>query len=223
APMVTGIRPEAQPKFDLSNIGSTLQVGGYGRVNGTLTVEGGSSITNAELVLKTDTQSINPRRTRYPLGNLEPGESANFDFPIGVNSEADGGPYQLSFVVKYTDSTGTQRKSGRLNTVVDVAKKQRAFSVKSVNATIAPGSKSMIQIKVENIGSEKYTAILPKVIANGPISTYNDNAFVTKLKPGESETFTVGVKAGDSVAEKVYPMALDFRYQNARGSTRISD
>ncbi len=62
-----------------------------------------------------------------------------------------------------------------------------------------------------------------KVYADDPISTGDDEAFVSSLAPGETETIAFSFAATGSALSKTYPVSMDFQYDDTDGETKLSD
>lgn len=219
--LVTGFRPTPPPELEFRGVESDLRVGGYGELTGEVVNTGPTRVRDAVLVLESRGDWFTARRNRYPVGTLQPGESGNFSFPITVNGEASGGPRRFSFSVRHRRNDETLSEGG-LSLVAEVGEPGRVFSVESVNASLARNSRGTVVVQVTNTGDHIVTEVIPRYVSNGPVSTYSEEGFIRELAPGETRKMRVGVDAGGA-AEKVYPVAVDFRYRNAWGDTRLSD
>lgn len=219
--MVTGFRPNPPPELEFRGVESDLGVGRPGEITGEIVNTGTTSVRDASLVLESQGDWFTARRNQYPIGTLEPGESAGFSYPITVNGESSGGPHRFSFSVKHRDDGETLNEGG-LSLVAEVAEPGRVFRVESVNASLTGNSRGTVAVRVTNTGDRRVTEVIPRYVSNGPLSTYSEEGFIRELAPGETHRLRLGVDA-DRAAEKAYPVAVDFRYRDARGATRLSD
>ena len=222
-PLRVGVSPRVESRFAVSDVESTLAVGEEGTVTGTVVNEGGSTARNAVLVLSADTRNLEPVETEYSLGDLEAGGSAEFSFDVEVSESAAGGPRQLDFTVRYRDRNNEVVESDQIDARVDVGPKRDTFSVVPANATLEAGSSGQLRLEVTNQGDEPLSDISAKLFANDPIATGDDEAFIDRLEPGESDTIVFGVSAAGSALEKSYPVSLDFQYDDADGDTLLSN
>ena len=219
----TGVSPRVESRFALQDVESTLAVGEEGAVTGTVVNEGRSTARNAVLVLSADTRNLEPVETEYSLGDLEAGESAEFGFDVEVSESAAGGPRQLDFSVRYRDRNNEVVESDQIDARIDVGPKRDTFAVVPANATLEAGGSGQLRLEVTNQGDEPLSDISAKLFANDPIATSDDEAFIARLDPGESDTIVFGVSAAGTALEKSYPVSLDFQYDDADGDTLLSN
>lgn len=218
-----GLEPPLEPRFELDGIESSLKVGEEGVVSGTLQNNGDTVARNAVLVLSADTRNFEPIETEYALGDLEPGSSTEFSFDAEVSEAAAGGPRQLSFTVRYRDRTNAVIESDTLDARVEVGPSSDTFAVNPISASLQPGGSGEIRLEVTNQGDEPVTEVSAKLFANAPLSTGDDEAFIDRLEPGESEEIVFGISASGSALTKAYPVSIDFQYNDEDGDTLLSD
>jgi hypothetical protein len=218
-----GVTPVTEQTFAVRNVRSTLRVNEEGSVTGEVVNTGERTVENAVVRFEPSGQTISAVETEYAVGSLEPGEAAEFTFDIEVTSDAEAGPRQLSFSVQYRDLDDDRRTSDSIDVRTEIAEKRDEFTVETVNGTIAAGSSGELQLTVTNNREERLEDISAKLYTESPLSTADDEAFVEALEPGGSATVTFALSAGGSALEKVYPVKVDFRYDDAEGETQISD
>ena len=221
--MNVGVTPRVESRFDVTDVESTLAVGEEGSVTGTLVNNGGSTARNAVLVLSADTRNFEPIETEYAIGDLEAGASEPFTFDAEVSEAGAGGPRQLSFSVRYRNGDNSVVESDPIDARVDVGPSRDTFAVDPVAASVQTGSSGELRLEVTNTGDEPVTDVSAKLFANSPLSTDDDEAFVDRLGPGESQTIVFGISSSGSALNKTYPVSLDFQYDDADGDTLISD
>ncbi|WP_049911194.1 COG1361 S-layer family protein [Halorubrum lipolyticum] len=90
-------------------------------------------------------------------------------------------------------------------------------------AGVAPGETARYDVVVRNTGSEPVSDVQAKLFVDEPISSDDDEAFVTSLDPGEETTLRFEVSADGGAAPKTYSAAMDFRYDDADGDEQLSD
>jgi len=99
----------------------------------------------------------------------------------------------------------------------------RTAAVAGAATGIAPGETARYDVVVRNTGSEPVSDVQAKLFVDEPISSDDDEAFVTSLDPGEETTLRFEVSADGGAAPKTYSAAVDFRYDDAEGDEQLSD
>ncbi|WP_010612134.1 COG1361 S-layer family protein, partial [Halococcus hamelinensis] len=221
-PFTVGVTPEPEQNFNLSNVESTLRVGSEGNVTAQVTNQGPQAIDNAVVQLESQSESLSPQETEAAVGSLAPGESANVSFPIEVPDSAESGARQLSFVVEYDNENGDTRRSGSLDTQVDVAGQRDSFIVERANASVGIGSSEAVTLNVTNNRDTVVTNLNAKAYADTPLSLSNDEAYIARLAPGESEQISFGVSVTGSASEGQYPLSVDFQYDTPSDAGQLS-
>ncbi|MDB2239876.1 COG1361 S-layer family protein [Halorubrum ezzemoulense] len=197
-------------------------------------------------------QNIVPRSTRDTVGDLAVGETATATFDAGLRTDANPGPRTVNVAVRYrgigtdegvsarrtddggislvsTGSAGDVVTSDALDAVVDVAPEADVFAVSPAepNATdpsaVTPGSTVQYHAVVRNTGPEPISNVQAKLFVDSPLSSSDDEAFVTSLDPGEATTVTFEVEVDGGATPKTYAAAVDFRYDDADGDEQLSD
>ncbi|MDZ7702585.1 MAG: hypothetical protein U5J98_11295 [Halobacteriales archaeon] len=222
--VVAAVRPEPEQTFELTDVRSTLTVGDEGTLEGVITNTGTTTVRNAVVVFDAEIANLVPAETEFAVGDLAPGETATFAFDAEVTSSADAGPRQVSLVVRYRDSDDDVRRSEPLDARVDVGPRSDVFTVEPVTTSFTAGSTGVLELRVTNDGEEAVSDVSAKLFADDPLASGDDEAFIDELGPGESTVIRFGVSTGAGAIErKVYPVSLDFQYEDAEGDTRLSD
>lgn len=218
-----GFVPAPEQRFTFGNVDSDLRVGEERTL--TLTVENRGPKTAHDAVVRYvgEGPNVHHEETEYAVGDLEPGESAEVTFEIEVSDGAGAGPRQLTYVVEYDNDDGNTRQSDPLRAQVDVAEKRQLFDVTPNDARVGSGSSTAIEFEVTNRGEESVRDVNAKLFVNDPLSSSDDEAYVSELAPGESTTITFQVAASDSALQKSYPVSVDFQYDTPDGDTELSD
>lgn len=212
-----------EQEFGVERVRGDLRVGETGDVTGEVVNAGNRTVSNAVVVLRTNNPNLDPRETEFAVGTLAPGESAPFRFTVDVNGEAEAGPRQLSYRVRYRNQNGDLRISDTLDAQVSVAEEIDEFRVEPVNATVPSGGSKVVTVRVTNTANQTLRDVEAKLFASDPLSSDNDEAFVSQLEPNESATFQFAVGVSDGAIPKTYPVSVDFTYENERGDTVLSD
>jgi hypothetical protein len=221
-PLTTNVDPAPEQGFELQDVDGDLRVGEEGSLSGTLRNDGPGSIRNAVVELSVNNPDIAPRTTEFAIPDLEPGETADFEFDVDVTAAAAQGAQRFQLVVDYENGQGDGRRSEALSTRVDLGPQRDAFVVDAVDARVQAGGGTQLQLRVTNNGDETLTDISAKAFVSDPLSADDDEAFVAELAPGESVPITIAVSAGGDAITKTYPVKLDFQYTEPDGDTKVS-
>ncbi|NHN58745.1 MULTISPECIES: COG1361 S-layer family protein [Halorussus] len=217
------VRVGAEQTFRVEDVTGDLRVGDAGDLVGEVVNAGDRPVSNAVVVLRTNNPTLDPRETEYAVGRLAAGESAPFEFTVDVTGDAEAGPRQVSFRVRYRNREGDLRLSDSADARVEVAEDVDEFRVEPVEATLPAGDSTVVAFRVTNAANETLRDVEAKLFASDPLSTDNDEAFVSRLEPDESTVLRFGLGAAGGAIPKTYPVSVDFTYENARGDTVLSD
>jgi hypothetical protein len=218
-----GITPVAEQTFELSDVEASLRVGEDGTLSGTVTNTGPRTAEDVVLAFDPSSPSVNAQEPEFAIGDLASGESASFSFDVGVSESAGEGPRQFDIDVRYRNGAGERRSADSQSVRVSVEPSRSRFAVEPVAATFEAGESGQLRVELTNRGDEPLSDISAKLYASAPLSTGNDEAFVSELEPGESVELVFGLSAAGDAIPKEYPVKLDFRYEMPDGDTRISD
>lgn len=217
-----GLNPLPEQTFAIRNVESSLYVGEEGTLQGTVRNTGERAVDNVVVQYESEVQNFNPRDTQYAVGSLEPGETADFQFRIGVSEDAEAGPKQLQLTTRYRNHRDEVRLTDPQDVFASVNEKRDVFLLQPAETKLEAGSTSRIKIEVENNDDHTLTNIRAKLFTNSPLSSDDDEAFITDLDPGERTTLVFEISAGSGAVPKSYPVSLDFRYDDERDDTQLS-
>jgi hypothetical protein len=218
-----GVVPEPEQSFAVEDLSSNLRVGDEGTLEGTVRNTGDLDVRNAVVVFESDRPTVTAIERQTAVGDLAAGESTQFSLPIEISESAEAGPQQYSLVVQYTNRDGDQRTSDTIDVRQEVGPDAKKFALETSGASVSSGSGTTLEITVTNDGEERYTDISANMFADSPMSVNDDEAFISELAPGESETIQFSVGAEGSALAKNYPVSLDFQYDEPDGDTKLSD
>jgi hypothetical protein len=218
-----GLRPTPEQTFAVDNVESSLRVGDDGQLRGQITNTGTRAVSNVVVTWTSEQRNVDPIETEYSVGELGANESTSFDFDIDVSSSARSGPRQFTLQAQYENDEGQQRTSDPLTVRAPVEPESDEFDVAIQSANVTAGESTTIRLEIANAKSETLTDINGKIFADSPISTSDDEAFVSSLDPGESTTLTFSISASGSALDKTYPLSMDFQYDEQDGDTVTSD
>ncbi len=221
-PFTLGVTPQPEQSFTLANTASTLSVGDEGNVTGTITNQGPQGARNAVVRLVSQSQNIEPQATEVAIGSLPAGGTANFSVPVEVTDSAEPGPQQFSFVVEYDNQNGDTRRSGTLDTQVDVGPQRDAFIVERANASLDVGASGTVTLNVTNNRASTVRNVNAKAFVDDPLSIASDGAYIAALQPNETQQIAFDVSSGGDASAGQYPLSVDFQYDSG-GESKLSD
>ncbi|ATW87836.1 hypothetical protein halTADL_1042 [Halohasta litchfieldiae] len=216
------IEVDDSARFRVTDINSTLRVGEEGDITGEIENIGGEDATNAEVQFPTDAENLFPQETAVAVGDIEAGESAEFRIPIEVGSEAEAVPKRFDLPVSFRDENGIRQTDDDPEFLADIAAERDAFTIEAADRSITAGSSTTVDFTITNNRNETVTDIEPKLFADTPLSSSNDEAFVQSLDAGESTTISFDL-AASATTPKTYPVTVDIRYRDAGGDSQITD
>ncbi|AFZ74919.1 COG1361 S-layer family protein [Natronobacterium gregoryi] len=218
-----GVAPMAEQQFSIGDVRSDLHVGEDGDLRGVLTNDGPSKAANVVVHFTEESPTIIPIEPSIAVGSLEPGESASFTLPLDVSSEAEPIDRVLDLAVQYRTSDFEQRMDDDLEVVTAVSEQRDAFTLDVLDREITAGDEKHVDVEVTNNLDEAVTDIEANLFASDPLDSDDDEAFVESLEPGETASITFELEADAGATEKTYPISFDFRYDDASGTSQLSD
>jgi hypothetical protein len=218
-----GVTPGPAQEFSLGTVDTTLRSGEDGELQAVLTNDGPRDVSNVVVGWDSDHTNLSPQETEYAVGDLETNESKTVQFGVDVSDSAREGPQQFDFSATYRDPDGDLEESDTLEVRAPVRGSQDEFELSAVNTTIPAGQSNTIDVTITNTRNSTLSDISAKLFADSPISAGDDEGFVSELKPSESATIRFSVSASGGALEKVYPISIDFQYEEPDGDTKISD
>ncbi len=218
-----GFEPLPEQEFAVRAIESSLRVGDDGTLIGELENTGDEPVDNVVTLLESEFENIYPRESQYAHGTLEPGETSEFELRIGVSEDAEPGSRQFEISTRYRNPDGDVRASDSHDLLVDIGERVDEFAIEVVDTNIAPGSERLVELEIENTYGERLTDIRVKLFTSSPLESGDDEAFIPVLAYGENETVGFEVTSDSEATPRTYPMSLDFRYEDERGDSTVSD
>jgi len=222
-PITIGGSIQREQQFALSDASSNLRVGEEGTLTATLTNQGPNTAQDVVISLQEPATGIEPDRSEFALGTLQPGASETIRFPITVADTADTGPYQFTHRVQYQNNDGTEQTSDPLNARIEVAEQRDTFAVAGVNTSLQVGSTGLVEVELTNNDESTLRNINAKAFVDDPLSASSDEAYIASLEPGETATISFDMSVTGDVPTRTHPLELDFQYQQPDGDTVLSN
>jgi hypothetical protein len=218
-----GVRPHAKQQFAFENVESTLRVGEEGEIHGTVTNEGPATADSVVVRFADESPNVVPIEDSVAVGSLSAGESADFRLPIEVTTEAEAVPRNFDMAVAYRNEDDESRVFEDIDLSAGVAQQRDEFLVDLEEGTITAGSSTLVDVTVTNNLDETVTDVEAKLFTDDPLSSDDDEGYIESLDPGETTTVTFRVSTAASATPRVYPLQMDFRYDDEEGTGKVSD
>jgi sialidase-1 len=220
-----GVAPLGEQTFAVADVASTLRVGEDGELTGTVTNTGPAAASSVVVQYAGESANVIPVERSAAVGALDSGESAEFALPISIGGEAESGLRSLDLAVQYRNDDGEARGYDELAVGAEVAPERDRFTVAVENRTIEAGGTRTVEVAVTNNLEETASDIEGRLFADDPLDTgTTDTGYVQSLGPGETTTMTFELTTtGAATPESIYPISLDFRYDDADGDSQLTD
>lgn len=218
-----GVEPAAQQRFNFEAIESTLRVGEDGELRGTVTNAGPATARSVVVRFAEQSPNVIPIEDSVAVGALEADESAAFELPIEVTSEAEAVSRNFDMAVAYRTVDDERRVFEDIDAAVDISESRDEFALEVEDRELVAGSSTLVDVRVTNNLDEPVTDVEAKLFTDGPLSSDDDEGYADGLDPGETTTFTFQLSVGGDATPRTYPIQMDFRYDDASGTSKISD
>ena len=217
------VLPVDEQRFGIDDVESTLRVGEDGDVVGTVTNEGPTEARNVVVQYADDAENVIPIESSVAVGTLDAGESAEFRLPIEIGGEAEPVARTADVTVQYRNADFERRTYDDVELLFDVAPQRDQFLLEVVDREITAGDTIAFDVEVTNNLDGTVSDVEARLFADDPLDSDDDEAFVEELDPGESTTMTFELEADSGATSKTYPISFDFRYDDERGNSQLSD
>ncbi|WP_275736790.1 hypothetical protein [Halorhabdus sp. SVX81] len=218
-----GITPLPEQRFSFDRLRSDLFVGEEGNLHVSVTNTGNRSVEGLVVTASTQDRNVNFYNSRYAVGSLSPNESATVRYRVGVTEEAEHGPRIFELSARYRDPQMDVRQTDTRDVTVTIGASRDAFALERTTGTLAPGESGPLTLTVTNRRNETLSNIQASLFTDDPLDSGDDSAFISALDPGESTTITLDITADGSASEKTYSASMEFRFDDERGESALSD
>lgn len=218
-----GVEPAEKQRFSFEDVESTLRVGEDGDIVGTVRNEGPSTANSVVVQFADESPNVVPIESSVAVGTLEAGESGEFRLPIELTREAEAIPKNFDMAVAYRTEENERRAFEDIDLSADIEERRDEFLLDIEDRELEAGDSTLIDVAVTNNLDETVTDVEAKLFTDGPISSDDDEGYVESLDPGETTTVTFRVSAASDATPRTYPLQMDFRYDDASGTSKVSD
>lgn len=214
-PLVTGVVPSPEQRFEFESDSSTLRVGERGVVTGSIVNAGPETARAVVVRLRTSDDALVPIRTEYAVGSLGPEESTTVEFPVRVADAGEAGPYQFDASVTYQNGDGDVRESGPLSVRATVEPERDRFALEPQNATFAPDSSNRLVVRVTNTGDAARTDVGVALAPTPPFTSVAPEAYAGQLEPGESRLVAFELSVDEDAVESTHGLRANVTSESA--------
>ena len=218
------VTPMAEQTFEITDTESTLRVGEDGDLTGTVTNTGPVAVENVVVRYADDYPNVVAIERSVAVGALDPGEAAEFRLPLEVTREADPVAKSIAMAVTYRNDENELNRYDDVDAVAEVAERRDQFLLDVEDNAVAAGSERLINVTVTNNLDEPVDDLEAKLYTDSPLGAGDDDeAYAESLEPGESTTTSFRISADGGAAPRTYSIEMDFRYDDADGTSKVSD
>ena len=218
-----GVRTVAEQAFSMTAEGTALHADEEGDVAVTVTNEGPVTAHDVSVNLAGEYPNVRLLEGSVSAGTLDSGESATVDVPFDLGREADPVSKTLDMNLGYRTADGEHRVDPDHSLVIDIQERRDDFLLTFSNATITADSSQLVEVEVTNNRDQRLTDVEAKLGTSDPLDSADDEGYVAALDPGETTTMTFELSATSDANPKTYSVAMDFRYDDEKGNTKMSN
>jgi hypothetical protein len=212
-----GVTPAPALAVYVRNVSSTLRVGERGTLTGTVVNRGPRTAHDAVVVVGTDSPLLGLPETRYPVGDLDAGAGATFDYRIEVPETADAGPRRFSVALAYETADGDPARTDAVQVRRRVAPERDRFRLAPVNATLEADTSNRVVVRITNVGDEPLSDVSAVVAPRPPFTTESEAAYVPRLAPGESARLAFELTVSEDAVPSRSAVAVDVTAEEPDG------
>ena len=223
ADLSVGVEPAAEQDFSLDLVDGALRVDQEGAVTVRVTNDGPRIATDVAIDLAREYPTLRLLEGSVSAGTLAPGESGTVRLPIAATRDAEAVEKSLDMRVQYRTAADEQRYDDDVSLVTPIAPRRDDFRVSVSDPTIGVDSSRLIDVEVTNNRNQTLTDIEASLGTSDPLDSDDDDGYVRSLDPGESATLTFELAATADANPKTYAASIDFRYDDERGKSMMSE
>ena len=215
---------EAHPEmtFAVSDIESSLSIGGTDTVSGTITNTGPMTATDA-VVQFDETETAQTVGSGYAVGSLAPGESADFSFQVSVDEGTNAGPKQFGIQTSFRNADADQMQSGVVDIRVPVGANDPGFEVRDVESTLRVGEQGSLEGTIVNTHDTSASNAVVTFSDPGPtVTPVEESVAIGSLGPGETANFSFDVEVTSSADAGPRQFDLGVSYRDQDNAVRDS-
>jgi S-layer domain len=162
-----------------------------------------------------------PVQNSQYLGHMEPGESRNVKFTVGISEDAEESDFPLSAVVSYNDPWD-QPKSSNIETFGVHVEPEMRFSVDPGPVDIKCGRSCVADVTLTNNGTQVARDAIVRMNALDPFTVSYDTMYLGDVEPGANETARFGIKVKPDAVPGEYYVTLEVKYYDDQDDPHVT-
>ena len=216
------LRANPEMTFAVSDLQSSLSIGGTDTVSGTIT-NTGPMIADSAVVRFDETETAQAVGGGYAVGSLAPGESADFSFRVSVDEGVDAGPKQFGIQTSFRNADGDQLQSDVVDIRVPVGANDPGFEIRNVESSLRVGEEGSLEGTIVNTRDTAVSNAVLNFPDPGPtVTPVEESVAVGGLDPGEATNFSFDVEVTSSADAGPRQFDLDVSYRDQDNAARAS-
>lgn len=218
-----GVQSVPEQTFSITAEHTALHADEEGAVTVTIANDGPVTAHDTSVDLAREYPNVRLLESAVSAGTLEAGESVTVDVPFDLSREADPVSKTLDMNIGYRTADGEHRVDPDHSLVIDIQERRDDFLLTVSDSTITVDSSRLIEVEVTNNRDQRLTDVEAKLGTSDPLNSNDDEGYVEALEPGESTRMTFELSTTGDANPKTYSVAMDFRYDDEKGKTKMSN
>ncbi|WP_311170919.1 COG1361 S-layer family protein [Halobellus ordinarius] len=216
-----------QPRFEVTDVSSSVRVGGADTVAVTVENRGTEPAREATLRLRSVDDEISlgtgAVESRAYSQLWRPGKNRTFEFRTRVASDAVRREYPLVTTVSYTDMQGVPRTSRELTAGVEPLE-EVSFTIDNLSSSLYVGEPGTIRGTVTNTGPTAVdNAVVVYTPSNPHVTPITAETALGRLDPGETRDFEFEVEVDNRTTPGTQQLNLSVQYRDSRRNRYASE
>lgn len=208
--------PLAEQSFSLELRESALRVGETGEILGSIHNEGPHTVE--DVTLRLEEGQFEPRSVSYSIGELEPGDSADFQFRAIVPTSTDPAPQRIDITTHYRTAADNDRAT--LDSLhVPVADRRDAVAIAATEAEFGAGEDGVLELAVTNQRDEEMRDVRLTLAVEDPLDSDFRTTVISSLQPDETGTVAFDLEVDSNAPLSQYPAMVQVEYTDPDGES----
>lgn len=157
------------------------------------------------------------------VGSIADNESKIAKIPAESPSNLDSKTQNVDITVTYEYDGSDGRETMEDLSTITVEENKNLFEISATNNTLVQGSQKTVQVTITNSMNKEISDISAEFSTSEPLSLSQDTAFIDSLDSGTNRTINISVQSTSDALPNAYAVNVDFEYQDADGTSKLSD
>ena len=197
----------------------------YENAEGTVSVtvrNNGSEVASDATLLMEESSPLRPQSNDISIGRLDPGETAQASFQVGIGEFDTAGNYTAAFRLQYEDENGnTMTSAARTGSVV--ISPAPTYNLSAETTGLYVDSRGAVAVTVTNTGERTVRDARAVLDPLEPFTLVSSTASIGTLSPGDSGTAQFKLEASDQAIAQTYPLTVTVVHDDAYGNAVESE